>query len=241
MDATGYVALSRQLGLERQLGVIANNVANANTTGYLAEDMTFEAVIQRASRRVGVAYVQDVTPRPDLTEGEMKVTRSPLDFAIAGDGFFAVETDNGIRYTRAGHFRLDDQNQIVTHDGHPVLDVDDQPIALPGEEPNALHVAADGTLSIDGEILGTLQRARFLEPERFVREGAMLFATEEVPEIAEGSVVYQGALEASNVQPILAMTAMIETTRAFEATQKLIEAQHELSRQAVERQLDMRS
>ncbi|TVQ36822.1 MAG: flagellar hook-basal body protein [Geminicoccaceae bacterium] len=241
MDAIGYVALSRQLGLERQLATIANNIANANTTGFLAEEMTFEAVLQRANRRVGIAYVQDLSPRPDMSEGEIKITKSPFDLAIAGDGFFAVETDNGIRYTRAGHFRLDDQNRLVTYDGNPVLDVDDQPIVLPGEDPAALHVAVDGTLSIAGEIFGTLQRARFVEPERFMREGSMLFATAEVPEIAADSAVYQGALEASNVQPILEMTAMMQTTRAFEATQKLIETQHDLTRQAVERLLDMRS
>lgn len=241
MEATGYVALSRQLTLQRHLAVIANNIANSTTTGFLAEDMTFEAVTQRASRRVGVAYVQDLSPRPDLSEGEIRITQGPFDLAIVGDGFFAVETEGGIRYTRAGHFRLDDQNRIVTYDGHPLLDVDDQPIELPEENPTALQVAADGTLSIDGEVLGQVQRARFLEPELFVREGSMLFATVEVPEIAEGVMVHQGALEASNVQPILAMTAMMETTRAFEAVQKLIEAQHELSRQTVERQLDMRS
>ncbi|MFW5679197.1 MAG: flagellar basal-body rod protein FlgF [Pseudomonadota bacterium] len=241
MDAIGYVALSRQLGLERQLATIANNIANANTTGFLAEDMSFEAVLQRASRDVDIAYVQDISPRPDLTEGEIKVTQSPLDLAIAGDGFFAVQTDAGIRYTRAGHFRLDEENRLVTFDGQPVLDDGDQPIELPGEDPSAVQVAADGTMSMDGEIFATLKRARFLEPERLVREGAMLFASDEAPLPADGATVYQGALEASNVQPILEMTNMMRTTRAFEATQKLIESQHDLSRQTVERLLDTRS
>lgn len=241
MDAIGYVALSRQLGLERQLATIANNIANANTTGFLAEDMSFEAVLQRASRDVDIAYVQDISPRPDLTEGEIKVTQSPLDLAIAGDGFFAVQTDAGIRYTRAGHFRLDEENRLVTFDGQPVLDDGDQPIELPGDDPSAVQVAADGTMSMDGEIFATLKRARFLEPERLVREGAMLFASDEAPLPADGATVYQGALEASNVQPILEMTNMMRTTRAFEATQKLIESQHDLSRQTVERLLDTRS
>ncbi|MFW5832485.1 MAG: flagellar basal-body rod protein FlgF [Pseudomonadota bacterium] len=241
MDAIGYVALSRQLGLERQLATIANNIANANTTGFLAEEMSFEAVLQRASRDVDIAYVQDISPRPDLTEGEIKVTQSPLDLAIAGDGFFAVETDAGIRYTRAGHFRLDEENRLVTFDGQPVLDDGDQPIELPGDDPSAVQVAADGTMSMDGEIFATLKRARFLEPERLVREGAMLFASDEAPLPADGATVYQGALEASNVQPILEMTNMMRTTRAFEATQKLIESQHDLSRQTVERLLDTRS
>jgi flagellar basal-body rod protein FlgF len=241
MDAIGYVALSRQLGLERHLAMIANNIANANTTGFLSEDMSFEAVLQRANRDVDIAYVQDISPRPDLSEGEIKVTQSPLDLAIAGDGFFAVQTEAGIRYTRAGHFRLDEENRLVTFDGHPVLDDGDQPIELPGDDPSAVQVAADGTMSMDGDIFATLKRARFVEPERLQREGAMLFATDEVPEPAIGSSVYQGALEASNVQPILEMTNMMRTTRAFEATQKLIESQHDLSRQTVERLLDTRS
>ena len=168
MDASSYVALSRQLALQRHLAVIANNIANATTTGFLGEEMNFEAVIQRASRDVRIAYVQDLSPKPDLGEGEMRVTRGPFDFAIAGNGFFAVETDRGVRYTRSGHFRLDDQNRLVTTDGHPVLNVDGQPIDLPGD-PSRVQAAADGTLSLDGEVIGQLQRVRFEEPERLVR------------------------------------------------------------------------
>ncbi|MEO1090605.1 MAG: flagellar basal-body rod protein FlgF [Pseudomonadota bacterium] len=240
MDAPSYVALSRQLGLERQLAVIANNIANANTTGYLADDMSFEAVRQRASRRVEVAYVQDLTVRPDLTEGELVGTGGIFDFGIAGDGFFAVETPGGTRYTRAGHFRLDEDNQLVTWDGHPVLDTGDAPIVLPADN-SRLQVAGDGTLSIDDEVVGQMQRARFADPGLLEREGAMLFRSDERPTAATDAQVSQGMLEASNVEPVLAMTAMLETTRAFEATQKLIEAQHDLTRQAVERLLDTKS
>lgn len=240
MDAIGYVALSRQLALQRQLAVVANNVANANTTGFLGEDLAFEAVVQRAGRKLDVAFVQDLTPRPDLTEGELKVTEAPFDLALMGDGFFAVQTDAGIRYTRAGHFRLDEANGLVTHDGHPVLDTGDQPIVLP-QGAGRLQVAADGTLSIDDAVVGELQKVTFAEPALLRREGAMLFATEEAPLPATAAAVHQGALEASNVQPVLAMTQMIETSRAFEATQQLIDTQHELTRQTVQRLLDVKS
>jgi flagellar basal-body rod protein FlgF len=167
------------------------------------------------------------------------MTQSPLDFAIGRTGMFAVETDRGIRYTRAGHFRLDQQNRLVTFDGDPVLDVNDQPIRLPGQI-EKLQVGKDGTLSVDGEVIAQFRRASFAEPERFVREGAMLFKTDEAPGVALAAEIHQGALEVSNVEPILAMTRLMETTRAFQKTQKLIETQHEMTRKAVERQLDVR-
>ncbi len=239
MENIGYVALSRQLALQENLGVLANNLANAETTGFLGDELTFEQVLVRAERGRDTAFVQSLTPKPDLAEGELRMTHSPLDFAIGRSGMFAVQTPEGVRYTRAGHFRLDPANQLVTFDGHPVLDVDDQPIALP-DNVEKLQVGKDGTLSIDGEVLAQFRRASFAEPERFEREGAMLFATEEAPGVAEDAEVYQGALESSNVQPIIAMAELMETTRAFQATQKLIETQHELTRRAVESLLDTR-
>ena len=240
MENTSYVALSRQLALQNHLAVLAHNIANANTTGFLGDDMTFQQVLSRTEPGRDVAFVQDLTPKPDLSEGEMRMTHSPLDFAIGRTGMFAVETDQGIRYTRAGHFRLDRENRLVTYDGDPVLGVNDQPITLPGGEIDKLQGGKDGTLSIDGEVIGQFKRASFAEPERFVREGAMLFKTDEVPGTAADAEIYQGALEASNVEPVLAMTRMMETTRAFQKTQKVIETQHQLTRKTVERLLDTR-
>jgi flagellar basal-body rod protein FlgF len=239
MENTGYVALSRQLALQNHLAVLAHNIANADTTGFLGDDLTFQQVLSRAEPGRDIAFVQDLTPEPDLSEGELRMTQGQLDFAIGRSGMFAVETGRGIRYTRAGHFRLDELNRLVTSDGHPVLDVNDQPIELPGEI-DKLQCAEDGTLSIDGEVVARFRRASFEEPERFEREGAMLFKTDEVPGVAAEAAVHQGALEASNVEPILAMTRLMTTTRAFQATQKLIETQHQMTRQAVERLLDVR-
>lgn len=239
MESTGYVALSRQLALQNHLAVLAHNISNANTTGFLGDDLTFQQVLSRTEPGRDVAFVQDLTPKPDLSEGELRMTHSPLDFAIGRTGMFAVQTDEGIRYTRAGHFRLDEQNRLVTFDGHPVLDVADRPIELPGDL-ERLEAGKDGTLSIDGEVVAQLRRASFAEPERFERQGSMLFKTDEAPGVAREAEVYQGALEASNVEPILAMTRLMETTRAFQQTQKLIETQHDLTRKTVERLLDVR-
>jgi flagellar basal-body rod protein FlgF len=239
MENTGYVALSRQLALQNRLAVLAHNIANAETTGFLADDMTFQQVLSRAEPSRSIAFVQDLTPEPDLSEGELRMTGGPLDFAIGRDGMFAVQTEGGVRYTRAGHFRLDQDDRLVTFDGDPVLDVDEQPIRLPGGV-DALEVATDGTLSVDGEVVGQFRRASFEEPERLEREGAMLFRTDEAPGVAAGAEVHQGALEASNVEPILAMTRLMETNRAFQKTQKLIETQHQMTRKAVERLLDVR-
>ncbi len=240
METSGYVALSRQLALDSRMASLANNIANANTTGFLADEVSFQSVLSRTGPARDLAFVQDLSPKPDLTPGEMRMTGSPLDFAIGGDGFFAVQTPEGLRYTRAGHFRLDEQNQLVTTDGHPVLDVDDQPITLP-EELDGLSVAKDGTIAVGADIVGQFRRALFEEPEQLRLEGGMLLRTDEVPGVAEQAEVLQGALQSSNVEPVLAMTAMMEANRAFQATQKVIEAQHELTRSAVQRLLDVNS
>lgn len=240
METSGYIALSRQMALQNHMEVLAHNVANANTTGFLGDDMTFQAVLSRVERGRDIAFVQDLTPKPDLADGEFRVTGGPLDFAIGNYGFFAVETPDGVRYTRAGHFHLNEDNQIVTSDGHPVLGADDGPIELPGDV-TTLTVAKDGTLSVEGEVVGQFQRVQFAEPERLERQGGMLLKTDEVPEIAVNSEVIQGSLENSNVDPILSMVAMMKTTRAFQTTQKIIETQHELTRNAVQRLLDVQS
>ena len=233
MDNTSYVALSRQLTLERQMAVVAGNIANMNTHGFKTEHLIFEEVLERAGQPGRVAFVQDVGLIRDLGPGALETTGNPLDVAINGEGYFTVETPAGPRFTRAGHFSLDGNGALVTSGGHLLLDAGGAAIQLPpgvGE----LSIARDGTISTADGIQGQIGLVRFADDTRLRREGDSLLATEQVPEPVAEPEIAQGRLERSNVQPILEMTRMMETVRAFQNTQRLLETHHEMVRRVID-------
>mgnify|MGYP003870546405 FL=1 len=234
LDTTSYVALSRQIALQRALQVVANNVANLGTTGFKAQSVLFETVLERAGEPRTVAFVQDVATVRDPSPGPILPTGGPLDLAIRGPGYFTVLTPAGERYTRAGQFLRDAQGELVTPDGHPLLDEGGRPIVLPPEE-TAPTIAADGTIAGRRGILGRIGLVSFPAPERLRPEGGGLLASDEPPIPGAPGGIVQGALEGSNVQGVLEITRLIEITRAFEGTQRMIETHHELTRRAVER------
>jgi flagellar basal-body rod protein FlgF len=233
MDNTSYVALSRQLTLERQMAVLAGNIANMNTHGFKTEHLLFEEVLERAGQPGRVAFVQDVGLIRDLGPGALETTGNPLDLAINGEGYFTVETPAGPRFTRAGHFGLDGNGALVTSGGHRLLDADGAAIQLPpgvGE----ISIARDGTISTADGIQGQIGLVRFADETRLQREGDSLLMTDQVAEPVADPEIAQGRLERSNVQPILEMTRMMETVRAFQNTQRLLETHHEMVRRVID-------
>jgi flagellar basal-body rod protein FlgF len=233
MDNTSYVALSRQMTLERQMAVVAGNIANMNTHGFKTEHLLFEEVLERAGQPGRVAFVQDVGLVRDLGPGALETTGNPLDLAINGEGYFAVETAAGPRFTRAGHFSLDGEGAIVTSGGHRLLDAGGAAIQLPPTV-GGISIARDGTISTEDGIVARIGLVRFADDKRLGREGDSLLRTDQPPEpVAEPDIV-QGRLERSNVQPILEMTRMMETVRAFQNTQRLLETHHEMVRRVID-------
>ena len=238
MDTTSYSAMSRQVALQRHMATIANTVATAATTGYKAEHTLFEPVLERAAERVGerprrLAFVQDVGLYRDLSPGPINLTGNRLDLAIDGEGYLPFQTPAGVRYGRAGHLELDAGGRIVDARGNPLLDEGGAPVTLPPGDRD-LTVGGDGTIANRAGPVARLQPVTFANEQALRREGDGLYRAEEPPRPAAGRVV-QGALEQANVTPVLEMTALIETTRAFEGTQRLIEARHELERRSIER------
>ena len=239
METTAYIGLSRQVALSRRLEVIANNIANAATSGYRAEAMLFEPVPHDAGDRQRLLFVQDVGLVRDLSEGPLRATGNPLDLAIQGPGYFVVDTPEGERYGRSGQFRLNAAFELVTHAGDPVLDEGGAPLVLP-ENAAAIAVAPDGTVSVGDAVVGRLQVAAFANEQTLEKVGGGLYRSPvEAPEPAEGFRIVQGALEDSNVQPVLELTAMMATLRAFQGVHRLLETQHELQRRAIERMLEV--
>ena len=231
MENTAIVALSRQTTLRRQLGVIANNLANMNTTGFKGGKMMFieHLVRSRGGEKIfgdKIAYVRDIATVRDLTEGGFEETGNPLDLAIHGDGYFAIETATGEQYTRNGSFRLDNAGQLVTKNGDPVLSDGGAPFFFTPDE-NKIVISHDGTVSTGNGQLGRLRIVRFENPHALQETAAGLFTSEATPVDSENPQIVQNMLERSNVEPILEMTRLIDTSRAYKGIQKLADAENE--------------
>lgn len=237
METTAYIALSRQMALRRRMDVIANNIANMTTTGFKAEALLLEPVRADAGARRELSFVQDVAVMRDLAGGPMTPTGNPLDVAIEGPGYFVVDTPDGLRYGRGGQFRLNEFGEVITADGHAVLDDGLAPLELP---PNgqSIVIAEDGTISGDEGVVGRLGVVTFADEQALEKTGAGLYATDQPPEPAAAPHLVQGTLEGSNVRPVVEMTEMIATQRAYQGAQKLIDTHAELQRRAVERMLE---
>lgn len=231
MENTSFVALSRIATLRRQLSVIANNVANMNTTGFKSEHLMFmeKPVRSRGGEHLfgdRVSFVRDIATVRDFAEGSFKTTGNPLDMAIHGPGYFVVQTENGERYTRNGRFQLDAAGQLVTQDGDPVLSDGGQPFFFaPGD--SEIEVARDGTISTRNGAVGRLRIVEFDNPQQLRAVAGGLFSSDAVATDAEQPDVVQHALEDSNVQPIIEMSRLIDANLNYKQAQKLIEAEDE--------------
>jgi len=231
METLEAVALSRMSAMTRQMDIIANNLANANTPGFKSERVRFEEYLQ-GEDALERSYVLDAGTLRDLQVGSVEFTHNPLDVAINGEGYFTVRTEQGDRYTRDGHFRLDDTGTLVTSDGEPVLGNGGAPIVLSGK--GQISITPEGVISEDGVTVGQLGLVTFQNEQTMQREHGSLYSTAERPEPVARPSLVQGGLERSNVQPIIEMSQMIELLRGFQASQKLIQENHDLQRRAYE-------
>jgi flagellar basal-body rod protein FlgF len=232
MDNAGYVSLSRQSGLVRELNTIANNIANASTGGFRRESVIFDDYMKQPEAG-GEALSVATASRHfiDFSAGEIKASGNPLDFAIDGDGFFLVETPNGPRLTRAGSFTLNGNSEIVTGTGQRVLDESGGALLIPPEAAK-ISVSADGSITADSQAVGRIGVVR-AEPDTLVREGDNMFRAEEGYTPSPSAKVRQGAIETSNVNPITEIAHLIEVQRAYEMGQKFLESDDQRIERAV--------
>lgn len=237
MDNAAYVGLSRQMSLRRELDIIANNVANADTAGFKVEQLLKEEEALRPAKTFGlrrpVDFVVDGEVARDFGQGGFQKTNNPLDIAIEGDGFLSVRTAQGERYTRDGRLRLDAQNRLVTAAGDPVLAAGGEVVLNP--EGGAATIAPDGSIS-QGELqVGRLDLVRFDERRGLSKTGDNLFSSTAPAQPAPDVRVRQGMVEQSNVKPVLEITNLIEVSRAYERVAKMVDQTGDLSRRAIER------
>ena len=239
MDNTLLVSLSQQLASYRSMDVIANNIANINTPAYKRESMKFEEYVQQTQPAEGetgsqqISFVQDKGTLRDLTQGALTHTGAPFDLAITGKGYFTIQTPNGDRYTRNGHFTLDGGGQIVTEDGG-VLQADGGAVTITNDDGD-IHVAQDGTITGARGQLGKIKLVTFANEAALTKEGASLYSTSQQPTAVETPVIAQGSLEESNVQPVLEISHMLEVLRAYQTTANLTQSQEDLMRNAIDK------
>ena len=247
MDSPGYIVLSRLSAQQRASAVTAHNLANADTPGFRASRPVFAEYVQQQGRVAGpaaarqVGYSWDRASWRDAAPGPVTRTGNPLDVAIPGEGFFAIETERGERFTRAGRFALGAEGRLVDQEGNAVLGQDSRPIAVaPGD--TRIEILGDGTLRSENGVLGRLRVVRFADEQALKAEGNRHFAAEgQEPQEVERPGLVQGAMEGSNVQSVVEMTRMMAELREFQMATQFLEREGERQQSAVDRLLRRRS
>ena len=238
MENALLIGLSRQMALQHQMDVVANNIANLGTPGYKGETLKFEEFIMPAAESEDlteptedVSYVLDATLIRNFVAGQMRQTGNPLDVAIHGSGWFTIETPAGERYTRDGHFTLNEEGTLVTAEGYPVLSSNGTVVFTP-EETN-IAIASDGTISSSTGEKGKLRIMSFENEALLQKEGSNLFSSETPGLAVEIPRVAQGFIENSNVNAVSEMARMIEVSRSYMSTARALEQLAELKNQAI--------
>jgi flagellar basal-body rod protein FlgF len=253
MQNTLLVGLSRQVALGRELDVVANNIANINTTGFKANGAVFEEFIGKTARQGNlsqrdsrVSFVRDRATWVDMTQGSMERTGNPLDVAIDGKGFMTVQTPAGERFTRNGAFQVNNTGDLVTSEGFQVLG-ENGPIKLQPTDKD-IKISADGTISVrEGANTavesqrGKLRLTSFENPGLLQKDGLSTYkAPDDVtPQADTLSRLQQGTIEKSNVKSVMEMTRMIEVTRTYTQVATMLSQQSDMHRSAIEKLADV--
>lgn len=232
MDNAGYITLSRQTGLWREMNIVANNIANAATNGYRQEGLIFSEFVKSSPDGRSLSMGNGNIRNTSFAQGPVTQTGGTYDFAIEGEGFFLIETPGGERLTRAGSFSVSGNGDLVTPDGLRVLDAGGAPIFIPPDA-SGISVSSDGTISTQGRLLGQVGLVEPIDPLGMTREDGVLFAADAGVQPAENARILQGFVENSNVDPIASIARMIEVQRSYEMGQSFLDSENERVREAL--------
>jgi flagellar basal-body rod protein FlgF len=248
MDNALLIGLSRQTTLRRELDIVANNIANLNTTGFKADGAVFSEYLHTgasdgqfsgADRRM--SFVQDRMTWHDMGQGTIQQTGNPLDVAIDGEGMLVVQTARGERYTRNGAMQINSSGELVTGTGDKVIG-DAGPIILAPTDRDIV-ITKDGTIKVrEGISLnsdstrGKLKLVVFANPQQLQKDGSSTFKAPPGvdPQPAPTVNVVQGAIEKSNVRSVVEMTRMIELTRAYTEVANILQQRNELRKNSLQ-------
>jgi flagellar basal-body rod protein FlgF len=244
-----YTAASGMMLQMARQDVLANNIANVDTAGFKRDDTMCQAFPEMLISRLGEvnqdngqplqpvllgklgtgAVVDSITT--DFTRGSLKETDNSTDLALGGDGFFTVQTPQGQRFTRDGEFKINDQKILTTSEGYPVLDRNNQPIVITGED---FKVDEQGNVTINGNITAALKIVNFADLKTLQKTGDNLITSSAQPTIAVNPQVKQGYIEESNVNAVKEMVDLISVVRSYESLQKMVQAEDETLSTAID-------
>ena len=248
MENGSLVGLSRQIALARELDVVANNIANLNTTGYKSDTTVFHEFLMpgvRSNQFRGadrqVSFVQDRATWIDFSQGAVQPTGNPLDVAISGNAFLTVQTPRGERYTRNGALQINSQGQLVTSEGLQVIGQNGPIVFQPNDR--EISIGIDGTISVrEGQNTtdsqrGKLKLASFDQPQRLQKDGTSTYMASPgvTPQVPVNVRVNQGAIEKSNVKSVMEMTRMVEVTRAYTQIASMLQQQSDTRKTAIDK------
>ncbi len=235
MENSIYLGLSRQMVLQTSMDTVANNIANMNTSGFRAQNTMFEEYLSDPRYSDDpLSFVYDSGQFQTTASGPMEQTGNPLNVALSGPGYMAVQQPNGeIAYTRDGNFQRQADGTIVNSSGFPIIS-DGGPLTIPATS-TELHIDEKGVLSDQNGQIGRLQVVEFDNVQELEPIGNNLYRTDAAANAAEETSVMQGFLEGSNVQPVVEVTKMIKILRNFQAVQNMLESEHTRMRTAIQR------
>ncbi|SPH23444.1 Flagellar basal-body rod protein FlgG [Defluviimonas aquaemixtae] len=234
MDNAVYTTLNRQSGLQAEMRAVANNIANVSTTGFRKEGVIFAEHVaelegEEPSLSMGTAEGRVV----NLAQGVLVQTGGAFDLAIEGEGFFQIETREGPHLTRAGAFTPSLEGELVTAEGHRLLDLGGAPVFVPTDA-GPVAIASDGTVSAGGNPIAQIGLFVPSDPADLIHKGGTRFAAEGGIEPFEGGTIFQGFLENSNVNAVTEIARMIEVQRAYEMGQGFLDAEDQRIRSVIQ-------
>ena len=239
MENVPLIGLSRQIALRRQIEVVANNMANMNTTGFKSEQLLFEEYLMPVARDRDfpaldqqLSYTDDWATVHDFSPGPVVDTGNPLDVALKGEGFLVVQTPGGERYTKAGSLGVSSEGQLVDPSGYPIMGLNGPVQFQPNE--TDIQIADDGTISSSAGVKGRLRIVEFADPQNVERFGENLW-TGGNPQPAVATTIQQGSIEKSNVSGVAQMSQMLEIQRAYEGIANLLQKHDEQRRSAIQK------
>ncbi|BDA85953.1 flagellar basal-body rod protein FlgF [Aureimonas sp. SA4125] len=235
MQTSLPVALSAQIAMERRLDTIADNIANSRTAGFRATEVKFESYLSKAAQEP-VAFSSEGTDFISTRTGEMTQTGNPLDVAVNGNAFMAVQGPAGPIYTRDGRMTLNDAGELLSLTGNPMLDVGGAPIQLNPAGGN-VSIGRDGMISQGGVQIAAIGLFEMPAGANLSRAGNSGVVPDRPaqPVVDFGTVnILQGFVEGSNVNPVLEMTRMIAVQRQFESAARFIETSEQSLDKAVQ-------
>ena len=241
MNNTLYVGMSRQMTLRREMDVIANNMANTDTAGFKVESMRLKEDPEQPAVGYGAAvpspivFVEENGLARNFGQGSLRQTGGTFDLGLQGQGFFQVQTAQGLRYTRDGRFTLNAQGQIVDKAGNALMSNGSAPLQVDPTK-GTPAIAQDGTISQDGAVIGRVGVFRIPDRSQLTKVGDGFYdAGTQAPVIDAGTSVQQGMIEGSNVDAITQMTRMISVSRAYEQVSNMMDQTATTSDQSIQR------